>query len=463
MMDEQLNQAPEYWPQPPDEASTLNGGAMPTTHPPRKKPKSTKKRKKLSESLAGVTVAAVAVVMVATAIPGSAGVQSTPDFYPEPAEICPVCQEAGCPYFRDGMPGLRITVEEEPERMNGNDRDSMLGYTNSGRETMEFIGSVLTESGQRVVLRIDDEVRASLPERSASAHWGNRELRYDPETVVYADLFFELGGEDPNRDSFLYVGLIQDPAGETKEPDMARLEDMRSSMNLKEKDIRCLSQSIRGCREEKLLLMTNDDSLDLDSLLKYIHVEVIEEWDISYDLGKTMVFTESEEVLRNFYDGDIGGITHFFGFDRDGVGEDHFLSEDFSHKIYGVYTDLRGGLEIQFAAVSWHEIFDKWEQLNRDAEKTGHTVAYPLLRLDDAEVNGITYNIYAYYTAESVDDISNYPWIWYYYIPEQEPDMAITDHWGIHDDELEIVLDRNWPTEAHWSQISEVLEQITLK
>ena len=70
MKDSEFYTIKENWPQPPDDSCTLDStGQGSTSTRKKKKLSSAKVKKKMSESLAGVTAAAVAVVMLSTSIP----------------------------------------------------------------------------------------------------------------------------------------------------------------------------------------------------------------------------------------------------------------------------------------------------------------------------------------------------------------------------------------------------------
>ncbi len=469
MPDQEFYRSPEHWPQPAEEACTLENTPEATIpREPKKKKKSARQRKKLSESLAGVTVAALTVVMVATAIPDMkdafGGIQD--DFQGilgGSGEICPVCGQ-DCPYYNNGLPGLEIALDDRPEYLGVSNLDAMAGFTYDDREYDEFTGAVMTESGQRLVLRVSNELWNNFSFRNGTDYWGNSDMEFWPEGRVHTGIFSNVEDEDiPGSDRFVYVGLVYDPTGAMPMPDTELLQSWKEDYDFESKEIHIRTRYIPvdGQEHAHILLMTDLDSVDMEELAKSVRVETVEETGLTFDLGSTMVFTETDEVLRNYNDGDTAGIRNSFDFNTDAGPVRYALNQSFWRKEYSISVGNQDR-EILFAAVSWHRILDQWQELNENAAATGHNVAFPLVRLEKITANGITYQVYAYYTAVPVDDMNDTHRVQFYYVPEQEPAVAIHSRWNITSEELNRMLEGGRVPERYREEIQVLLNQITL-
>ncbi len=459
----------EEWPQPADEQGTLVNAA-PTTVGPHKKKKSSsmrRQRKKLSESLAGITAAAVTVVMVATAIPslGDAfgGIQND---FPGliSGSVCPICQEEDCAYYAQGMPGLRISWKDgwDVERKDVDDLYSMTGFTEEDQRQIGYTGAVMTEDGSRVLLRVDDGILDYMPGDAYANHWGYGEMEYTSLEPVYSDVLFEWTDEKSGDGHVVAVTLAYFPDGEAQEPSADRLANMNYvGANLSDLLTYCVD--VPGVPGAQLQLATNLLDYDLETIASCVEAKVIPPHYQTFDLGSTMRLAEDAELLRSYNDAAIWGLNHYYDYQYAGGEQTVILYEDYLRKEYNLYSSLRGECSVQFATVSWHKLFELRQWLNVEAEETGHTVYFPVVELEEVTVNGITYSVYAYYTSQPVD-VMEYPWIWYYYVPQQEENVAFIDHWGIEEEELQWVLENKQVYGSHFEMFrEEVLNQITLR
>jgi hypothetical protein len=82
-------------------------------------------------------------------------------------------------------------------------------------------------------------------------------------------------------------------------------------------------------------------------------------------------------------------------------------------------------MEVIFYAAGWQSLVDHWRDLNMLAPESGHEVCYEIVELNTLTVNSIRYTCYMAYSTKPIDDVNNYPWVWYYFVPQQEETMAI--------------------------------------
>lgn len=429
--------SPENWPQPPDEDQTLWEGTVTASAAKPKKKAAGRVRKKLSESLAGVTAAAVAVVMLSNSIPvlkdAFADFPELPDF--DIGEICPVCNNQECPYFADGAPGLRISLESDPIYSETGDLYAMPGFSvDDERYWHRNYPCIFTDDGQRIVFRLQIDFGDKLPftaesypvvgEHTADEGYGYDrsyagQVLYQDEERNYVCAYLVYSADEENAivtvDEILY--------------DHPYLDFYPEQANYRQREI-------PGVSNAKLFLCSNLDDTFLAEWMTYAEVEVIEP-DQTYDLGQTMRFTESGYNSRDYCDEYWGGVIHHYGFNTDEDDVMHKLYLDFAAKNY----QTRFAYEIQFNQVGWKAVFDRWRDLNEDAPETGHEVAFPMEELNSVTVNGIEYDCYIVYTAAPVDDVNDYQWIRYYFVPRQEGTMAVIDQRSIDPERLRRMLE----------------------
>lgn len=456
--------APESWPQPPDEEQTLELTQQ-GSGPAKKKKKSlaTKAKKKMSESLAGVTAAAVAVVMLSNSIPvlkdAFEDFPELPDF--SVGEICPVCGTEECPYFVDGDPGLRISLDSDVTYSETGDLYAMPGFSvDDGRYLSQSYPCLFTDDGQRIVLRLLNDFRYNLPFLPTEGYPITGELSMD-EGFAYnrsytGQIFYGEDEKSPGTEYYVYAIIVYAPEEENPIVMPEDIMFQHSYVDFDPQQANYRRREIPGVSDAWLLLCSNLDDIFLQEWMTYAEVEVIEP-DQTYDLGQTMRYTEAGFYCRDYCDEYWGGVIHHFGFNTDGEDVMHMLYLDFYAKNFSFVP----GHEIQFNQVGWKAVFDRWRDLNEDAPETGHQVYFPMEEMNSVTVNGIEYDCYIIYTAQPVDDVNDYPWIWYYFVPKQEGTMAVVERQSISPERLQKLLETLDVSEGFPPE--DILRHITLR
>ena len=196
-----------------------------------------------------------------------------------------------------------------------------------------------------------------------------------------------------------------------------------------------LATPVDGIDNVELRVHTNVDRFSNEEILDYCHVEVLKEMNLSYTVGDTMTFTEDGEVVRLWTDEFLGGYNRTLGFQYDSGEEDKSMMFDVQHKHYYV-SGYWNETAIAFIADSWNNIFSQWQELNDDAASKGHQICFALKYAGETTVNGITYDLYLAYTTAPVDGYNHYPWLSHFYVPRQEPEIAIHFTESIEPEEL---------------------------
>ncbi len=458
----------EDWPQPADEPGTLETAAPITVAPaPKKKSSTRRNRKKLSESLAGITAAAVAVVMVTSAVPEFFGKPDTDVNRPtlELPEVCPVCDDRDCPYYSWGRYGLRVGDDAHRyEYLEEDDIYSMKGFTVEDEFSFGNTGAVRTTDGRRVVIRINQNMADLLPTElwETPIEMGGEGPESQKPTA--AGLYWQYLDDKSGEELFLIAALAYFPKGNPYPLDPYSLMYTHQARGGVEYDnLSHLCLDVPQVPGVQIQLLTNIPGMDLEKVRGCVETTVIEEQLLTYELGETMLYTETEDNHRSFMDTCHGGEGQYFDFQRPEGNLPVELVQNYTVKNYGLTTQMLNDTRIRFLGFDWHEWFGKWQQLNEDAPKTGHEVFFPLVQLEDVTVNDITYTVYAYYAADPVD-VMEYSWIWYYYIPQNEGNIAIVDLWGIEEEEIREVLRTNRVLDFHGDMFKDyVLSQITLR
>ncbi len=452
--------SPEHWPQPPDEPCTLDP-MDPVSISRKKKKKSGRVRKNMSQSLAGVVTAALAVVMVATSIPELGGIVDDIPILPDlvaPEEICTVCNTEDCPYFADGYPGLRIMLDCNPEHVESDDIYSMYGFCEDDWYYHDARSSIFTSDGDRIVFRLNRELRNMMP---------MQELQMlDVEINAFDTYEFEdskicgvvLHGDDdksPYKINYFQAVIVYDSSGSLPQVSPELLQEHGYELDYIPGDREYIIRDIEGVANAQLQVCSNIDQELLEFLIDYIDITIVNDLHVM-DLGQTMRFAETEFFCRNYYDIEYNAICHYYGFNIDGHDLERTLCFDTSGKEY----QLRSGACFIFHEVGWKALFDTWQDLNEQAPETGHEVYFPLVQLNSITVNNINYDCYLAYSSMPVDDINNYQWAWLFVVPKQEDTIAIEMSFSLSPEELTKLLEQGVTLE-HWEL--EVLDQITLK
>lgn len=466
MNDGEFYQLEENWPQPPDDSVTLEQPLPEATGEKRKKKASSSKvRKKMSESLAGVTAAAVAVVMVATAIPSLKDIADDispilPDF-DNYSEVCVVCGQPECHYFGNGYPGLVLELDSEPDHVSENDYLHMPGFAESDYQFDRIdIPALVTEKMERIVMRLNSHFAGYLAmiaenESVFQYHAG----AYYGEELAYSGIwFYGYDEKDHNQTLYFHAVIVHDPSGSPERLTMEKLTNKHEMPENLPTDLQYYSRDIPAIANTRLQICTNVDKELVDPVFQQINVQVIDSLK-AMNLGTTMVLTESEDCFRDYYDVHYSSMRHTHGFNIDGQNQYRTLKFALNGKHYGLETSA-GSMEVIFYAAGWQSLVDRWRDLNMWAPESGHEVCYEIVELNTLTVNSIRYTCYMAYSTKPIDDVNNYPWVWYYFVPQQEETIAIKYHRSMSPEELMKTLEQGSSDDDSYMDI---LNQITLR
>lgn len=419
MKDLEFYRAAEEWPQPPDDPCTLADISAETEIKPKEKKSNRRVRKKMSESLAGVTAAAVAAVVMMNTI-------SPKDFFKEDFlgnspivdvqnEVCPICSTKGCPYYDtdDQMEGLTITFKQEPER-GVYDLYAMNGFVGSEYNNIyETYEAITTETGQRLILKVEGGV---FTRGHGNTTW--RLITYNTENQRGDTLAFSGGGveftEEKSGDTYeVYVYLAYAADGNLDPDRIDEAYDGRVDWT----GMAFRSFPVDGVANAQIHVYSNMGQEYMETIWDACQVMVLPEKNVRYPLGQTMYFQENGDICRRFCDLDHGWTGHFI---RTYEGSEEWkFNAHFDTKTYSIDYET-----ITFAAVSWLDVFDQWQQLNIAAPSYGHSVCFPIYELGETVVNGIAYRCYAVYA----DTGAEFMWGEYLCVPLQEPNILLSVH-----------------------------------
>lgn len=421
----------ENWPQPEDEAKTLDlEGYMGRTPTKRKKADTKKQRKKLSESLAGVTAAAIAVVMVSGATPSLRGI-STGLQDVVPSEICQICGDLDCPYWDpDGMEGLRITSNANPLWQEF-DLYTMNGFV---FDAWDQSTAICTQRGERLILRVDpNQVLGDNGRHSYLDIHSETDAVFPSDETTYCSWEYRnLENASDRYSGYLVAQLVYSPDGVMPEQNFGVDERFFEEY---EGEHYYYAALIDGVEDAEVRIYTNVERLYDAGALNYCKVEIVEGTDLTFPLGKTMTFTENGRVRRQWNDSFHAANNSTHRFQLDYGDERKSMMFNVWHKKYiisGYYNDT----SISIAAESWQNIFNQWQELNDDVALKGHHVCYAITHAGEVTVNGITYDLYLLYTTAPVDGYNHYPWLSHFFVPQQEPEIAIHFRESIEPEEL---------------------------
>lgn len=441
----------ENWPQPPDDSCTLEPTELVAGTKKKEKKSTSQARKKLSESLAGVTAAAVAVVMLSATIPA----------LKEPVEqsgteSCPVCQKEECPYFVWGYPGLRISLDSDYAEDEYDDFVTMQGFRDWNERYVDLsYPCVETEDERRCALRIERALWSQLNGSGLHSDGVGSARNTD---LSFSGEFFNLEDEKSmSYGDFLYIVVAYDTTGRNRlvDPDTLRSDNSHIELDSR-RPYNYITQQIPGVPDAQLQLVSSLDQGALNNLLDYCSVTVIEAKDQTFDLGKTMRFTESAAAYRTYGDIEYSSIGHYF---KCFLDENRYNTHSLSFATPSKDYSISGGCQIIFSEAGWPQLFDLACELNEKAPKTGHLVYFPAIELDHYTINGITYRCYLFYHLrdKTSDDYS----IVCLMAPQQESEVAIRFEHTLSEKEMEKLLASRDPEDAFLP--GELLSQITLR
>ena len=442
----------EEWPQPPDDRCTLKSIDLYAGTKKKQTKSASRGRKKLSESLAGVTAAAVAVVMLSATIPAV----KNPAKLQESTEVCTVCGQEDCPYFVWGYPGLQISLDSDYMADNYDDLVTMQGFSDWNADYLDLsYPCVETDDGQRCVLRIERAIWSQLNGSGLHSDGVGSDRNTD---LSFCGEFFNLEDEKSMAyGDFLYIVVAYDTTGTNRlvDPDTLRADNSHIELDSR-RPYNYITQEIPGVPDAQLQLVSSLDRDMLNDLLDYCSVTVIETKDQVFDLGETMRFTESADAYRTYGDIEYASIAYHFKYF---VDENSYNTHKFSYDTPSKDYSISGNRQIIFSDVGWPEMFDLACELNEKAPETGHSVYFPAIELDRYTVNGITYRCYLFYhqNGEARGDYG----IVCLMVPQQESEIAIQFRHTLSAKEMEKLLASRDPKDADLP--IELLSQITLR
>lgn len=499
----------EDWPQQPEEKCTLEPIKLPTQTKKKKAPDTSRVKKKMSESLAGVTAAAVTVVMLSASIPILPEIViDIPDYGRR--ETCPVCEQVECSYFDHGFSGLQISLgpdnyAEIYETYGWDDLDDLDNLDNladlyglEGPKDLETLydlrslyGSynefhtmqgfnilrpyvqaptTCVETGEdlRLVLRLDNSLTADLYSNDWSTMGWQTIYSDDPEGLSYSGLFFPLEKrvsfptDDTAYDNtassatdYMYALISYDKTGENRLVEPYIYLNYIPALNSDTLSYNYITRDIPGVPNAQLQLVSSLDQAVLNDLFEYCSAVVVETKDHVFDLAKTMRFAETDSVYRTYRDHESTSISQNYSFFEGVPGDfNHSLTYSFPYRSYsiGPYND------ILLSDVGWNNILDLVFELNQKAPETGHQVFFPAVEFNSCTVNNITYQCYLLYHEETY--YNTYQALCFM-IPQQEKEVAIRFETTLSAEQLENLFDTLDPATAF--EISELLNQITLR
>lgn len=451
MKDSEFYTAPEGWPQPPDEDQTLLEGSVTASAAKPKKKAAGRVRKKLSESLAGVTAAAVAVVMVANSIPSLK--DSFGDLMDIVGEICPMCGVEGCPYYDEGREGLTLSYDAKPEYLKY-DSYKMNGFVDRDQGTWQYCEAIITADSQRLLLHTDDAFAQGVDGHSYTSWFTvNTEA---PAVERYAVTGLRTIWRDGDTREYIgsvYAYLIYSADGDFTTYDVGK-EVYEDDVEMEWLDER--SFPVDGIPNARIFVYSDLGDEYMDKVIDYCHVEQIDGPGVRYALGSTMYFQETEDHYRIYHDFYHASSSTRYSFYENGQEVDHYFWSDFCVKEYRFSQDFR----IEFAADSWVKIFEKYAQLNEDAPKYGHEVYFPITYVGEATVNDITYLCYAGYMDDTPDEPDR-QWATFLLVPKQEPNIVFVESHYATPEELTALITGDLPAEYIMEQCYAGLSQVS--
>ena len=437
MKDPEFYHAQENWPQPPDDSCTLEPlEQVKRTAKKKNKAASAKAKRKMSESLAGVTAAAVAVVMLSTSIPALKDafddLPQLPDFtQPEyTMQSCPICERPDCPYFlyvNDQICyGIDISFADLAGEVTYSHGEDI--YTLSGFITDDLLHvrheTIVTEKNERIVL-VGSNTYDGL---DGAWHWiSQNKYMYDPVGIAYTGFLAEMTDEkSPGDTNFALINLVYDPSGA---PQLIDLETISET--------RVLDVDISGAEYYTVdildhpniqLQFASDLGMEfLQELAGQFYVEYVKDVGLTYPLGQTMYLTETQQVYRGYDDYGLGFGGTIFNTGNTALDDQYFLHYSFCRKYYSFLGSSDATLtDIVFSQVSWNAVFSRWQELNAEAPDYGHAVYFPVAKLSDVTVNGIDYSAYAVYSTVDLQSFSDFCYLFEcYFVPKQEDTVAV--------------------------------------
>ncbi|MGN0999134.1 MAG: hypothetical protein ACI4PO_06235 [Faecousia sp.] len=399
MKDNEYYHSLEDWPQPPDEKPTLE---VPD-HTHRKSEPKPKKRRKLSKSLGGLFIGAVAVVMAVSIIDvkDNNDVTDEQDYFTDIGEYepvgegeCLVCRQENCPYWveRYRNPGLTLTFDNDDAFSGTETYEQMLGKEPLTR-TYTRSKCLYTPDGIRLFLSLEP---SDMPFDIASYYVINGDTWIDSSGA------FPVQGESAVSLRFQLEGISQKARGGVEEEEFGNLLlQLIYSPNdtVPEEGFRvmgedwayCATIPYSGADHIWIRAYSGISQNFCNMALEYCKVDVLYGDGLSYALGQTMWLTENDKVGRLWWrDDTIGGVC------SNTLCEDqtYSLYADIKHRYYSIWS---GYSEVYISVThgaTFTQLMERWMELNEDLPKNGHVEFFHLKELKSYTQNGITYRVF---------------------------------------------------------------------
>jgi len=424
----------------------------------------------MTESLSGLTAAALAVVMLATALPDLKEIYDSivPD-YP-PGEVCSVCHDPGCPYFYDGTPGIWLKGEHidsddglyvpyDLYHMNGINEETY------GISAVEENG-ITTRNLERLIFRLDYKAcRDAWGARAPSfTEYRTSTLWNDGSTDDRSGVIFTLESiKSEEYLGYLLAFLVYAPDGlpgfDPELPYYNQFGDLipRGA----ETEFRAID--VPGFPDAQIHLYSDMGSAFLDTVEQNCTVDVVPAL-ATQKLGKTMQLQETENLFRAYSGGSFSGRTQRAIITNGKQESLRVFFADYSTAEFNLRSkDSIGDMVIymlpEVPGQDWTILMERYYNLNDTAPKSSHEVCFPLLHLDTLTVNGITYDCWMPYMQQ--DEFWNSQ---FFFIPQHEPTVMLCHGVLMSNEELTLIRqDSRRYFEEYMPYLIDRLNQISLR
>ena len=338
--------------------------------------------------------------------------------------VCSICGESDCAFYRisNGTFEEVFTLEvpcQDFTYSNSVDWMKMDGtVVNGGQEVSN--GCLYTEEGIRLALHVDQQ---KLPFSYSDASWmkyrfgssGAFPSAEEASVVLWMDCFDpyveQRGGVE---ESFVFQ-LVYGPNGDS----------ITQGYGAQYADyfLYHYAVPVEGVEDVWLHVFNNlSDSLG-EGLAAACGIEIIEGTGLTYQLGQTMTFQETDTIGRlwNEEHSNLHSQTVYIQDSEAGTNKGYPFRFCISQKTYNILCGYEEVNIVHFGA-SFPDIASEWMALNAQAPQKGHQVVCEMKQLEDYTVNGITYYVYAAWAP------SDSPSVAVFMVPQQEDQIAVVFH-----------------------------------
>ena len=404
----------------------------------------------MSESLAGITVAAIAVVVLVTSIFDKGNIGLVPDdWYDQDSVVtCAFCNAEACPYYVFGRPGLTIRFDGDPDTLPY-DLYDMNGFTDRYSRDNLGGGVIITDDQQRIVMQLQSG-SFQWPGPAEKSRNYTSDLSWEENNLPEHSGVFLSFLDDKSDDyaGFFLVFLAYGRGGIDPDYDPNLLQE--KFKHFVPVDVQPMFRSIPidGIPNAEIHIYTDLGQNYLDLADSCLDVQVIPDVHQVYPLGKTMQVLEDDFFYRDFNDHWQSSGTHEIAVQAQSSRQILLFWADFETMRYSHTYQGDTVVDISFAAGDWPEIFALYQELNLRASNTGHQVYFPMGYEGDLEVHGITYECYYAYSDLPVSDTNGLYSITYFFVPKQECNISISMSELITYEQLQQIL-RNPDPQRH--------------